>query len=81
MSKTMNFGMFSEEGNRKLTELYEKTANLPLRSTESDIYAFISKGFSEISKEHKEVYETDVRERFMGQLETESERKYSIYFT
>lgn len=77
----MNFGMFSKEGNRKVTELYEKTANLPLRSTESDIYAFINKGFNEISKEHKEVYDTDVRERFIGQLEMESERKYSIHFT
>ena len=77
----MNFGMFSEEGNKKVTELYEKTANLPLRSTESDIYAFISKGFNEISNEHKEVYDTAVRERFMGRLEQESERKYSIYFT
>jgi len=73
--------MFSEEGNRKVTELYEKTANLPLRSTESDIYAFISKGFNEISKQHGEVYDTDVREAFIGQLEKESERKYSIYFT
>jgi hypothetical protein len=72
--------MFSEEGNRKVTELYERTANLPLRSTESDVCAFISKGFSEISKEHEEVCDSDVRERFIGQLELESERKYSIYF-
>ena len=80
MSGILNFGMFTEEGNRKVTSLYEKTLELPLRSTESDIYAFLKKGFSEIGKEHSEVVDTDVRERFIGQLEQQTERKYSIYF-
>ena len=80
MSGILNFGMFTEEGNRKVTSLYEKTLELPLRSTESDICAFLKKGFSEIGKEHPEVIDTDVRERFIGQLEQQTERKYSIYF-
>jgi hypothetical protein len=80
MSKILKFGMFSEEGNRMVTDLYQKTLNLPLRSTESDIYVFLKKEFSEISEKHPEVMDTDVRERFMGQLEQETERRYSIYF-
>lgn len=80
MSKTMNFGMFSEEGNKAVTQLFKDTMKLPISSTESDIYAFMKNGFENISKTHKEVYDTDVRERFVGEMEKISERKFSIYF-
>jgi hypothetical protein len=73
--------MFSEEGNRKVQEVLENTLKLPLSTTDTGIHDFIRKEFAEVAKEHKEIYDTDVRERFMGELEKVTERKYSIYFT
>lgn len=76
----MNFGMFSEEGNQAVTQLFKNTMKLPISSTDNDIYDFLKIGFEKIALKHKEVYDTDVRERFIGEMEHAIGRNFQIYF-
>ena len=78
--KILNYGMFTPKGNRRVNSIVLKTCSLPLSSTDEEIYAFLKMRMDIVAENHKEVWDTAVREAMIGTIENRTKRSLTIYF-
>lgn len=77
----MNYGMFTDEGNKMVSLMVEECLKLPITAKDEEIYAFLNTRMSNIERAgHGEVYDTEVREQLISKIEKETKRELSIYF-
>ncbi len=75
-----SFGMFSVEGAKEVKELVESVKTLPVSMTDEELYKVLKHGMKGISKiGHGEVYDTEVRQRIIGEIERATKRELSIF--
>ena len=77
----MKYGMFTSKGNQLVHALVKKVIKLPMSTTSNELQETISTGFNKIADQgHDEVWDTDVREQAIGEIEKLTQRKLSIFF-
>lgn len=75
-----SYGMFTKEGSLAVSVLVENALKLPVTTTNGELYAFLTAGMKEIKKAgHGEVYDTEVREQIIGEIEKRTKRELSIF--
>jgi hypothetical protein len=72
------YAMFSSEGNACVDRIVRGAASLPLTTTNDQLYSFLTSEMNACP--HKEIWDTEVRERMIGELERLTNRSLSIYF-
>ena len=76
-----DYGMFSDEGNQLVAKAVDRASDISGAVSDKVVYAFLKVAFDEIEElGHEEVWDTDVREHVIGEIERRSERSLSIYF-
>jgi hypothetical protein len=75
-----SFGMFTDAGNRSVSEAIAKVANMPLVTTDAELTHALASQMNEIARTHPEVWDTAVREAIVSRLATRTGRLLSIYF-
>lgn len=75
-----DFQMFSEEGNERVLKLLKTVLDLPITASNEVLYAGLREGMKFISKDHPEIYDTEVRRTIIDELERLTHRELSIFF-
>jgi len=74
-----NYSMFSEKGNRVVDQMVNEILKLPISITNKELIKEISTRITNIEKDHPEVFDTAVRECFIGAINEATGRELSIY--
>lgn len=73
--------MFSDRGEKLVDLMVQDALKLPLSTSDQELYSFIRERMSNIELAgHAEVFDTAVKEAFIGEIEFKTKRELSIYF-
>jgi hypothetical protein len=74
------YAMFSDEGDAAVAVMVERLLLMPISTSDTELYSRLTTLMNEIAKTHGEVWDTDVREAIIGEIERRTHRELSIYF-
>ena len=77
----MNYGLFTDTGNEIADKIVNDACNLPLSTSNTELYKFLTEQFNEAEKQgHGEIWDTECREVIITMIENISGKRLTIYF-